>query len=53
MKMTTQEIYYLSGVIDTLPKKARGLLYKLLEQVREEQPMLEGFEFEFKPKGNE
>ena len=35
MKMTTKEIYYLSGVIDTLPSKAQMLLLRLLEQVNE------------------
>ena len=37
MKMTTREIYYLSGVIDTLPLKAQTLLLLLLEQVEEEE----------------
>ena len=35
MKMTTKEIYYLSGVIDTLPSTAQMLLLRLLEQVHE------------------
>jgi hypothetical protein len=37
MKMTTREIYYLSGVIDTLPLKAQELLLQLLEQVHEKE----------------
>jgi hypothetical protein len=37
MKITTREIYYLSGVIDTLPSKAQTLLLRLLEQVYEEE----------------
>jgi len=35
MTMTTEEIYYLSGVIDTLPLKAQKLLLELLDQVHE------------------
>jgi hypothetical protein len=35
--MTTREIYYLSGVIDTLPLKAQTLLLQLLEKVHEKE----------------
>ena len=32
-KMEEKDLHYLSGAIDTLPEKARGLLWKLLDQV--------------------
>jgi len=35
MKMTTRDIYYLSGVIETLPLKAKVMLGRLLDQVHE------------------
>ena len=35
MKMTTKDIYYLSGVIDTLPLKQKAMLKILLDQVHE------------------
>jgi hypothetical protein len=35
MKMTTKDIYYLSGVIDTLPLKPKAMLKILLDQVHE------------------
>ena len=33
--MTTKDIYYLSGVIDTLPLKPKAMLKILLNQVNE------------------
>ena len=33
--MTTRDIHYLSGVIETLPLKAKVMLGRLLDQVHE------------------
>jgi len=33
--MTTKDLYYLSGVIDTLPLKPKAMLKILLDQVHE------------------
>lgn len=33
LEITTQELYYLHGVLDTLPEKPREFLMKLLNQV--------------------
>jgi hypothetical protein len=35
MKMTTKDIYYLIGVIDTLPLRPKAMLKSLLDQVHE------------------
>ncbi len=32
-KMSEKDLYYVAGAVDTLPKKAREILYKLLDQV--------------------